>query len=64
MINFLAERGVPFTQKEPMVDPEAEDELAALGLYSTPVTRIGNEVVVGYDPDRLAELLGPQDSID
>ena len=40
-----------------MVDPDAEAELAALGLYSTPVTDIGGEIVVGFDPERLTRLL-------
>ena len=57
MTEFLAAKGVPFTRKDPMVDEEAEAELAALGIYSTPVTLIGGEVVVGYDPERLAALL-------
>lgn len=57
MVEFLAGKGVAFTRKEPMVDEQAEAELAALGLYTTPVTRIGEAVVVGYDPERLEALL-------
>jgi hypothetical protein len=40
-----------------MVDPEAEAELAELGLYATPVTLIDGEPVVGFDPERLDRLL-------
>lgn len=57
MTDFLAEKGVAFTRKDPMIDPEAEAELAALGLYSTPVTIIDGETVVGFDPDILTRLL-------
>ncbi len=57
VIEFLAAKGVAFTRKDPMVDPDAEAELAALGLYSTPVTDIGGKIVEGFDPERLAQLL-------
>ena len=40
-----------------MIDPEAEAELAALGNYSTPVTIIGGEIVVGFEPETLQRLL-------
>lgn len=57
MTDFLAEKGVAFIKKDPMIDPEAEAELAALGLYATPVTLVGDEVVVGFDPETLQRLL-------
>ena len=44
-------------QKDPMVDEAAEAELAALGIYSTPVTIINGEIVVGFDAARLDQLL-------
>ncbi len=53
----MADKGVAFTRKDPMVDPDAEEELAALGLYSTPVTIIGGEIVAGFDPETLQRLL-------
>ena len=40
-----------------MVDEAAEAELAALGIYSTPVTIVDGEVVVGFDAARLNQLL-------
>jgi hypothetical protein len=39
-------------------DPEAMQELEKLGYYSTPVTLVGEEVVVGFDKQRLRVLLG------
>ena len=57
MKQHLKSRGVAFAQKDPMVDEEAEDELAGLGIYSTPVTIIDGEVVMGYDAARLDTLL-------
>ena len=44
-------------QKDPMVDEQAEAELAALGIYATPVTIIDGEVVVGFDAPKRDELL-------
>ncbi|GAG13721.1 unnamed protein product [marine sediment metagenome] len=39
-------------------DPDAMRELEELGLFSTPVTVINDEVVVGFDRAKLEELLG------
>lgn len=56
-MQHLADKGVSFEQKDPMVDEEAEAELAALGIYATPVTIIDREVVVGFDAEKLDRLL-------
>jgi len=39
-------------------DPAALKELLGLGYQSTPVTLIDGEAVVGFDPDKLSQLLG------
>jgi hypothetical protein len=39
-------------------DPAAMRELEELGLFSTPITVINDEVVVGFDKAKLEELLG------
>jgi hypothetical protein len=39
-------------------DPAALKELLALGYQSTPVILIDGEAVVGFDPDKIAQLLG------
>lgn len=39
-------------------DPEALKELLALGYQSTPVTLIDGEALVGFDPDKLSQILG------
>ena len=41
-----------------MIDPDAEAELVALGVSATPVTLIDGEVVIGFDRERLEQLLG------
>ncbi|MDP8973042.1 MAG: hypothetical protein M3N45_07645 [Actinomycetota bacterium] len=39
-------------------DEEAIDELEQLGTMTTPVTVIGRDVVVGFDREKLTQLLG------
>ena len=39
-------------------DPTARQELLALGFRATPVFRIGEEIVVGFDRGKLERLLG------
>ena len=38
-------------------DPAALKELVTLGSRATPTTVIGEEVVMGYDIDRIADIL-------
>jgi hypothetical protein len=54
---YLAGKGVSFEQRDPMVDPEAEADLARLGVSATPVTLVDGEVVVGFDREKLEQLL-------
>ena len=58
MLKHLADKGVPFVHKDPLVDPKAGAELAALGVLATPATVIDGEVVAGFDPAKLDRLLG------
>ncbi len=39
-------------------DPAALQELLALGYHSTPVTLIDGEAVVGFDQQKIEQLLG------
>lgn len=39
-------------------DPEALKQLLGMGFQSTPVTVIDGEAVVGFDQQRIEELLG------
>jgi len=41
-----------------MEDAAAMQELEELGVMTTPVVRVGEEVVVGFNRARLATLLG------
>ncbi|MGC8839115.1 MAG: glutaredoxin family protein [Anaerolineae bacterium] len=54
---FLSQKGVPFTERDIVQDPQALADLEALGVMTTPVTVVGGEVVVGFDRARLEQLL-------
>lgn len=55
---FLSERGIKFEKRDVRDDPAAAREL--VGKYNsraTPTIVVDNEVMVGFDPTRLARLL-------
>ena len=54
---FLSQKGVEFTDRDILQDEEALAELGELGYMTTPVTVVDDEVVVGFDRDRLEGLL-------
>lgn len=58
MLKHLADKGVPFVQNDPLVDPQAGAEIAARGVLATSATVIDGEVVTGFDPAKLDRLLG------
>ena len=53
---LLRERGVGFMVKNIAEEEEAVAELKRLGTSTTPVTVAGDEVVVGFDRERLEKL--------
>ena len=57
MKEFLSQRGVPFTDKDVVEDDAAMEELTKLNYFSTPVTLIDGEAVVGFDRQKLETLL-------
>jgi hypothetical protein len=54
---FLSRTGRPFTVKNVDEDPDAFNEMVALGIMTIPVTIVGDYVVRGYDEKRLREAL-------
>lgn len=54
---WLARHGIPFTERNIMIDVPARAHLAALGVAAPPVVVQGERVVVGDDLDALASLL-------
>jgi hypothetical protein len=55
---FLSRNGREFVVKSVDDDPEAFNELVALGIMTIPVTVIDDYVVRGYDEKKLRAALG------
>jgi len=54
---FLSQKNIAFTERDVTQNAEALAELEAIGVMSTPVTVIGDEVIVGFDQQKLAQAL-------
>ena len=54
---WLSEKGNDFEVRDVIEDNQAMKELEELDVYSTPVTVIGDEVVIGFDRKKLEKLL-------
>jgi glutaredoxin 3 len=55
---FLSQKGIEFVDKDIRADQAALKELIEMGYQATPVTIIDGEAVVGFDQQRISELLG------
>ena len=54
---FLSQKHVPFEERDITKDPSAIAELQTMGFMTTPVTVIGEKVIVGFDQAKLDEAL-------
>ncbi len=54
---FLSQRGIDFVERNVAADETALAELQKLHYMTTPVTVVGDEVVVGFDSEKLERLL-------
>lgn len=57
-LEYLKYNGVKFTAKNVHDDAEARQELIALGSKTIPTTVIDNEVIVGFEVERIRDLIG------
>ena len=57
-MDFLTQKGIPFTAKNVSEDVSAQEELIALGSRSTPTIKIGDEVLIGFSPSKILKALG------
>ena len=55
--SFLTSRKIAFEYKDVQADPQAFRELMDLGSRSTPTLKVGSEVMIGFDPERLKQML-------
>ena len=58
MKEFLSQKKVAFVERNIAQDETALAELEKLGIMTTPVTVIGDQVVVGFDKVKLEQYLG------
>lgn len=56
-MEYLSQKGVPFTERNIGKDPSARDELMSLGVMSLPVILIGDQRLVGFNPSKIDEAL-------
>jgi glutaredoxin-like YruB-family protein len=55
---FLSEKGATFEERDITRDPEAVRELTEkYKSHSTPTLVIGDEVLIGFDPERIDKIL-------
>lgn len=55
--NYLSEKGIEYTEKNVQTDKEARKELMAMGHMGVPVLVVDGEEIVGFDKDKLDDLL-------
>lgn len=57
--DFLTEKGIPFTDHNVAQDLARRQEMVQKsGQMGVPVIFVGNEMIIGFDKERLASLLG------
>jgi len=54
---YLSRKGVPFTEYNVSTNGDALKRLVGMGFRTTPVTVIGDERIVGYNPAKLEAAL-------
>lgn len=54
---FLSQKGIQFADRDVTKDESAFEELRRLHSMTTPVTLIGGEVIVGFDPEKFNKAL-------
>ncbi|MFA9423572.1 MAG: glutaredoxin family protein [Sedimentibacter sp.] len=54
---YLKEKGYEYEEKNVSTDPAAKKELISLGYMGVPVIMIDEDVVVGFNRNKLEELL-------
>lgn len=54
---YLRARGVDFVVRDVMVDEEAAELLESRGIRSTPALMVDDEILIGFEPERIDQLL-------
>jgi hypothetical protein len=56
-MEYLSHRGIPYTARNIREDAAALRDLIEAGFSSTPVIRIGDAMLAGFDPEELEKSL-------
>jgi glutaredoxin len=56
-MEYLSQKGVPFTEKNVARDPSAVQELMSMGMRSLPVVVIGDKRLSGFNPKAIDAAL-------
>ncbi len=56
-MEYLSQRGIPYTEKNVATNPDAVQELMSMGLRSLPVIIIGDERLSGFNPTAIDAAL-------
>jgi hypothetical protein len=56
-MEYLSQKGVPFTEKNVGRDPQARQELMEMGTLSLPVLLIGDQRLTGFNPKQIDAAL-------
>jgi glutaredoxin len=56
-MEYLSQKGVPFTEKNVALDQQAVQELMSMGLRSLPVVVIGDKRLSGFNPKAIDAAL-------
>jgi glutaredoxin len=54
---YLSQKHIQFEDRDITKDPSAVSELQKLGFLTSPVTVVGDKVIVGFDVRKLDEAL-------
>ena len=60
--NHLRSAGIPFIVRDVLVDEEAGEFLENRGILTTPVLSVDGELLEGFKPDKVNDLLGIRQS--
>ena len=56
-MEYLSQKGIPYTEKNVATNPDAVQELMSMGLRSLPVIIIGDERLSGFNPTAIDAAL-------
>lgn len=56
-MDYLEEKGIEYTEKNVQTDDDARQELMSMGHMGVPVLVINGEEIVGFDKDKIDELI-------